>query len=65
MKKLVKQMEKKKVIYEEKTLLTLKTITQEKTDAVSKAETLQVLTSVSLFKCCSPLQQNVDKTLHF
>ncbi|XP_016891331.1 TRAF3-interacting JNK-activating modulator [Cynoglossus semilaevis] len=41
MKKLVKQMEKKKVIYEEKTLLTLKTITQEKTDAVSKAETLQ------------------------
>ncbi|XP_056239854.1 cingulin isoform X2 [Seriola aureovittata] len=40
-KKLVVQMEKQKLIYEEKALVALQKATQEKTEAVSKAETLQ------------------------
>uniref|UniRef100_A0A3Q3R8N9 TRAF3 interacting protein 3 n=1 Tax=Monopterus albus TaxID=43700 RepID=A0A3Q3R8N9_MONAL len=40
-KKLVVQMEKQKLIYEEKALVALQKATQEKTEALSKAETLQ------------------------
>ncbi|XP_026189048.1 TRAF3-interacting JNK-activating modulator [Mastacembelus armatus] len=40
-KKLMVQMEKQKLIYEEKALIALQTATQEKTEALSKAETLQ------------------------
>ncbi|XP_035500858.2 TRAF3-interacting JNK-activating modulator [Scophthalmus maximus] len=39
--KLVVQMEKQKLIYEEKALVALQRATQEKTEALSKAETLQ------------------------
>lgn len=42
MKKLVFQMEKQKVLYEEKALVALQKATQDKTEAVSKAATLQV-----------------------
>lgn len=42
MKKLVLQMEKQKLMYEEKALVTLQKATQDKTEALSKAETLQV-----------------------
>lgn len=41
-KKLVLQMEKQKLIYEEKALVALQKATQEKTEAVTKAETMQV-----------------------
>lgn len=41
-KKLVIQMEKQKLIYEEKALVALQKATQEKAEALSKAETLQV-----------------------
>lgn len=40
-KKLVLQMEKQKLMYEEKALVTLQKATQDKTEALSKAETLQ------------------------
>ncbi|KAG7519917.1 hypothetical protein JOB18_018682 [Solea senegalensis] len=40
-KKLMVQMEKQKLIYEEKALVALQRATQEKTEALSKAETLQ------------------------
>ncbi|XP_029362524.1 TRAF3-interacting JNK-activating modulator isoform X2 [Echeneis naucrates] len=43
LKKLVVQMEKQKLIYEEKALVVLQKATQEKTEALSKAETLQGL----------------------
>lgn len=42
MKKLVLQMEKQKVLYEEKALVALQKATQDKTEAVGKAATLQV-----------------------
>lgn len=35
-------MEKQKLIYEEKALVALQNVTQEKTEALTKAETLQV-----------------------
>lgn len=41
-KKLVVQMEKQRMVYEEKALIALQKATQEKTEALSKAETLQV-----------------------
>uniref|UniRef100_A0A667WH37 Uncharacterized protein n=1 Tax=Myripristis murdjan TaxID=586833 RepID=A0A667WH37_9TELE len=41
-KKLVLQMEEQKLVYEEKALAALQKATQEKTEALSKAETLQV-----------------------
>lgn len=41
-KKLLVQMEKQKLVYEEKALVALQKATQEKTEALSKAETLQV-----------------------
>ncbi|XP_030589450.1 TRAF3-interacting JNK-activating modulator [Archocentrus centrarchus] len=40
-KKLVVQMEKQRMVYEEKALIALQKATQEKTEALSKAETLQ------------------------
>ncbi|XP_070766540.1 TRAF3-interacting JNK-activating modulator [Enoplosus armatus] len=40
-KKLVLQMEKQKLVYEEKALVALQKVTQDKTEALSKAETLQ------------------------
>lgn len=40
------QMEKQKVVYEEKALVALQKATQEKTEALSKAETLQVKTGL-------------------
>lgn len=45
------QMEKQKLIYEEKALVALQKATQDKTEALSKAETLQVkhLTTCFLF----------------
>lgn len=42
MKKLVLQMEKQKLVYEEKALVALQKATQDKTEAVSKAEAMQV-----------------------
>lgn len=42
MKKLVLQMEKQKVLYEETALVALQKATQDKTEAASKAATLQV-----------------------
>lgn len=42
MKKLVLQMEKQKLVYEEKALVAVHKATQEKTEALTKAETLQV-----------------------
>lgn len=42
MKKLVIQMEKQKLLYEERALVALQKITQEKSEALSKAETMQV-----------------------
>lgn len=42
MKKLVLQMEKQKVLYEEKALVALQKATQDKTEAVGKAASLQV-----------------------
>lgn len=42
MKKLVIQMEKQKMVYEEKALVALQKAMQEKTEALCKAETLQV-----------------------
>lgn len=42
MKKLVFQMEKQKVLYEEKALVALQKAMQDKTEAVSKAATLEV-----------------------
>lgn len=42
MKKLVLQMEKQKVLYEEKALVALQKAMQDKTEAVGKAATLQV-----------------------
>lgn len=42
MKKLVLQMEKEKLVYEEKYFLALQRATQDKTEAVSKADSLQV-----------------------
>ncbi|KAM3618797.1 uncharacterized protein V6R79_025066 [Siganus canaliculatus] len=46
-KKLVVQMEKQKLVYEEKALVALQKATQEKTEALSKAETVQeALTTV-------------------
>lgn len=41
-KKLVLQMEKQKLVYEEKALVALQKATQEKTEALTKAETMQV-----------------------
>lgn len=41
MKKLVLQMEKQKLMYEEKALVALQKVTQEKTEALTKAETMQ------------------------
>lgn len=51
-KKLIMQMEKQKLIYEEKALVSLQRATQEKTEALSMAETLQVkhLTHIVLFE---------------
>ncbi|XP_037628295.1 TRAF3-interacting JNK-activating modulator [Sebastes umbrosus] len=40
-KKLVIQMEKQKLVYEERALVALQKVTQEKTEALSKAETMQ------------------------
>ncbi|XP_031142420.1 TRAF3-interacting JNK-activating modulator [Sander lucioperca] len=40
-KKLVIQMEKQKLVYEERVLVALQKVTQEKTEALSKAETMQ------------------------
>lgn len=42
MKKLVLQMEKQKVLYEEKALVALQKAMQDKSEAVGKAATLQV-----------------------
>lgn len=42
MKKLLLQMEKQRMVYEEKALVALQKATQEKTEALNKAETLQV-----------------------
>lgn len=42
MKKLVLQMEKQKLVYEEKALVAVQKATQDKMEAVSKAATLQV-----------------------
>lgn len=53
MKKLVLQMEKQKVLYEEKALAALQKATQDKSEAVGKAATLQVKgisTSETMFR---------------
>lgn len=42
MKKLVLQMEKQKLVYEEKALVALQKATQDKTEALCKAEAMQV-----------------------
>lgn len=42
MKKLVLQMEKQKLMYEEKALIVLQKATQDKSEALSRAETMQV-----------------------
>ena len=47
MKRLVIQMEKQKMVYEERALVTLQKVTQEKTEALCKAETLQVIQTSS------------------
>lgn len=48
-KKLVIQMEKQKLVYEERALVALQKVTQEKTEALSKAETMQVRYLTFLF----------------
>ena len=50
MKKLVLQMENQKRTYEEKTLVALQKVTQEKTEALSNAATLQVRSFKLLIK---------------
>ena len=50
MKKLVLQMENQKRMYEEKTLVALQKVTQEKTEALSNAATLQVRSFKLLIK---------------
>ncbi|XP_053281095.1 TRAF3-interacting JNK-activating modulator [Pleuronectes platessa] len=55
-KKLVVQMEKQKLIYEEKALVALQNVTEEKSDALSKAETLQeslITAKAEALKCQS------------
>lgn len=42
MRKLVLQMEKQKLVYEEKSLVALQKATQDKTEALSKAAMMQV-----------------------